>query len=154
MPQGGVEECRHVEGVCVRSVYGGVHAGAVEVKSKDRKEHDHEPNLCENEEFQRRVSAVRSTPDAYQEEHRDDDEFPENGEEQEVEGHEDADECHLEEQEEAEERLRPVLLVPVENDCECRQQSGEPDENEESEDIRHFIDLALPTSVGGSSSQT
>src|SRR2546427_5768124 len=107
MPQGGVEERRHVEGVCVRSVYGGVHAGAVEVQGKDRKEHDHEPNLCENEEFQRRVSAVRATPDAYQEKKRGDDEVPENSEKQEGEGHEKADQGHLEEQEEGEENLPP-----------------------------------------------
>src|SRR2546422_7452720 len=102
MPQGGVEERRHVEGVCVRSIYGGVHAGAVEVQGKDRKEHDHEPNLCENEEFQRRVSAVWSTPHAYQEENRGDDEVPEKREEQEGEGHEDADQWHLQGQEKAE----------------------------------------------------
>src|SRR2546425_3519933 len=144
MPQGGVEERGHVEGVCVRSIYGGVHAGAVEVEGKDRKEHDHEPNLCENEEVQRRVSAGRSTPDSYQEEHRDDHEFPENREEQEVEGHEDTDECHLEEQEEAEECLRPVLLVPVENDRECRQQSGEPDERDaQTVDTNDVIETKL-----------
>src|SRR2546427_12265319 len=83
MPQGGVEERRHVEGVCVRSVYGGVHAGAVEVQGKDRKEHDHEPNLCENEEFQRRVSAGRVTPQALQEENRGVDERPEKPKEEE-----------------------------------------------------------------------
>src|SRR3989441_11554474 len=114
MPQGGVEERRHVEGVCVRSVYGGVHAGAVEVQGKDRKEHDHEPNLCENEEFQRRVSAVRATPDAYQEEHRDDHAFPEKPEEQEGEGQEKAHEGHLEEQEETRQILPPGLLVSEE----------------------------------------
>src|SRR2546425_8338836 len=101
MPQGGVEERRHVEGVCVRSIYGGVHAGAVEVQGKDRKEHDHEPNLCENEEFQRRVSAVPATPASYQEEHRGGDELPGKREEQEGGGAEDADESHLEAQEKA-----------------------------------------------------
>src|SRR2546425_6921642 len=70
MPQGGVEERGHVKGVCVRSIYGGVHAGAVEVQGKDRKEHDHEPNLCENEEFQRRVSAVSAPPEGYPEKKR------------------------------------------------------------------------------------
>src|SRR3989449_678560 len=144
MPQGGVEERGHVEGVCVRSIYGGVHAGAVEVQGKDRKEHDHEPNLCENEEFQRRVSAVRATPQASHEENRGDDEVPANTEEQEVEGHEDADECHLEEKEEAEESLRPVLLVPVENDRECRQQSGEPDERDaQTVDTNDVIETKL-----------
>src|SRR2546426_12032654 len=97
MPQGGVEERRHVEGVCVRSVYGDVHAGAVEVEGKDRKQHDHEPNLCENEEFQRRVSAVPATPDAGQEEKRGNDEIPEKREEQEGEGHEEAPERDLKE---------------------------------------------------------
>src|SRR3989442_67794 len=57
MPQRGVEERGHVEGVCVRSIYGGVHAGAVEVQGKDRKEHDHERNLCENEKFENHVCA-------------------------------------------------------------------------------------------------
>src|SRR2546428_243225 len=85
MPQGGVEERGHVEGVCVRSIYGGVHAGAVEVQGKDRKEHDHEPNLCENEEFQRRVSAVRCTPPAHPEEKPDDHAVPANPAQQEVE---------------------------------------------------------------------
>src|SRR2546422_11151155 len=113
MPQGGVEERRHVEGVCVRSVYGGVHAGAVEVEGKNRKQHDHEPNLCENEEFQRRVSAVRPTPDAHKEENRGNDEFPENREKQEGEGQEDDDERQLQGKEEDEERHRPTLLVPV-----------------------------------------
>src|SRR2546427_4547323 len=97
MPQRGVEERRHVEGVCVRSVYGGVHPGAVEVEGKDRKQHDHEPNLCENEEFQRRVSAVRPPPEAQQEENPGNEEVPEKREKEEGEGHEDAAERHLKE---------------------------------------------------------
>src|SRR2546428_11993608 len=96
MPQGGVEERRHVEGVCVRSVYGGVHAGAVEVQGKDRKEHDHEPNLCENEEFQRRVSAVSGPPEASQGEKRGEGEMPQDSEKQEGGGRGGTDEGQIE----------------------------------------------------------
>src|SRR2546422_9596350 len=116
MPQGGVEERRHVEGVCVRSVYGGVHAGAVEVEGKDRKQHDHEPNLCENEEFQRRVSAVRPTPKSDQEQNQDKDELPEKREEQGGEGHEDADQRDLKGYEEAQRPTTPGLPIPIGKD--------------------------------------
>src|SRR2546425_10570376 len=104
MPQGGVEERRHVEGVSVRSVYGGVHAGAVEVQGKDRKEHDHEPNLCENEEFQRRVSAVWAPPKGYQEEQRGDEKFPAKNVEEEDEEAEEDDAGYFEGKERGEER--------------------------------------------------
>src|SRR5437867_8978945 len=130
MPERRVQERRHVEGVRVRSVNGSIHARAVKVECEDRQQHDHEPDLREDEELKGRVSAVRPTPNPDEEEHRNDDEYTENRKEQEVEGHEDAYECHLEEQEEPEERLRSVLFVPVENDREGRQQGREPDERD------------------------
>src|SRR5206468_9844330 len=130
MPERRVQERRHVEGVRVRSVNGSIHARAVKVECEDRQQHNDEPDLREDEELKGRVSAVRPTPNPDEEEHRNDDEFPENRKEQEVEGHEDADEGHLEEQEEAEERLRSVLFVPVEDDREGRQQGREPDERD------------------------
>src|SRR2546427_7389478 len=102
MPERRVQERRHVEGVRVRSVNGSIHARAVKVECEDRQQHDDEPDLREDEELKGRVSAVWPTPDAHQEKHRDNDEFPEKRQKQEVEGHEEPDEGHLEEQERAE----------------------------------------------------
>src|SRR2546422_9295767 len=118
MPERRVQERRHVEGVRVRSVNGSIHARAVKVECEDRQQHNDEPDLREDEELKGRVSAVWPTPDADEEKHRNDGEFPENRKEQEGEGHEEGDEGHVEEEEEAEENLRSVLLGPVENDLE------------------------------------
>src|SRR2546422_8913395 len=115
MPERRVQERRHVEGVRVRSVNGSIHARAVKVECEDRQQHDDEPDLREDEELKGRVSAVRPTPEADQEEHRGNDEIPENRKKQEGEGQEDADEGHLEEQEKDERSQRAGLLVPVEN---------------------------------------
>src|SRR6266487_5164206 len=84
--------------------------------------------MCEDQELQRRIPPIRPAPDPDQEEHREQDEFPEHCEQDEVEGLEYADEGHLEEQEEPEERPRSVFLVPVEHDCEGREERRQPNE--------------------------
>src|SRR2546426_3169514 len=114
MPERRVQERRHVEGVRVRSVNGSIHARAVKVECEDRQQHNDEPDLREDEELKGRVSAVWPPPDPDEEENRNDDEFPEKRKKQEGEGHEDADEGHLQEQEKAGESPPSGVFVPME----------------------------------------
>src|SRR2546422_1599648 len=130
MPEGAMEEYGHVERVRVVAIHGEVDAGTVEVEGEDRKEHDCEPHVGEDQKLEGRIPTVWPAPDPDQEEHREQDELPEDREEEEIEGHEDACEGHLQEEEEAEERARPILLVPVEHDRQGREERGEPDERD------------------------
>src|SRR2546427_132896 len=149
MPERRVQERRHVEGVRVRSVNGSIHARAVKVECEDRQQHNDEPDLREDEELKGRVSAVPAPPDPHEEENRNDDEVPQNRKEQEGEGQEEADEGDLQGKEEAEERLRAGLFVPMGSD-----RAGEGDQDEEAQDVRHLIDPAPTTNAGGKSVRT
>ncbi len=80
-----------------------------ERRGQDRDQHQQRPDERVQHELHRGVDAVRAAPDADDQVHRDQDDLPEDVEEEQVQGHEDADHADLEDEEGDHVALHPVL---------------------------------------------
>ena len=107
-------------------------AGRVEeVEGDDREQHEDRADQGVEEELDGRVQLARAAPDADQEVHRDEHHFPEDVEEEEVEGAEDAHHPGLEQEEE-----RVVLLLALRDGREARVDRDEGQERRQKDQER------------------
>lgn len=105
-------------------------AAAVEVEHQHGDEHQHTTQQRVQEELDGRVLATRSTPDADQEVHRQQHDFPEDIEEEEVERHEDAEHAGLEQQEQHQIAANGFGDAPRGHHRQHADQRGEQDERQ------------------------
>ena len=117
----------------------GVHAGGgavLEVEGEDGDQHEEGAHQRVEDELDGGVDAVGPAPDPDDEIHRDQHRLPEDVEEEEVEGHEDAEHARLE-QEHGDGELFPAPLhrVPRGEQCERHEERGQ--QHEEQADAVH-----------------
>ena len=101
------------------------------LEDEDRDQHEQAAEHGEQDELHRRVDAPAPAPDADEEIHRDEHGLPEDIEQEEVQGDEDADHAGLEQQHEHGEFLDPVVdRAPGGEEGQRRQESGQEDEEQ------------------------
>ena len=98
---------------------------AVEVEREDPDQDGNARDECVEEELQGGVSPAGTAPDGDDEVHRDEPDLPEQEEEEEVQGDEHPEDRRLHEEEHRVELPHPVVLVPVDDQREGRQQARE-----------------------------
>ena len=104
-------------------------AEIIEVEEQDGKQHQNGTEQCVQEEFDGRVKFARAAPDADQQVHGHEHSFPENEEQEKVEGHEHAEHSALQHQKPDVVFLDPGLdRAPRGEDRDPSQQSGEHDQ--------------------------
>ena len=114
----------------------------VEVERQHRDQHDHGADERVDEELDRGVDPARSSPEPDEEVHREQDDLPEDVEEEEVEGAEDAEQAGLEEEEERHVRLHALLDVERVVDADDPEQAGQQDQRQrEPVDPEEVVDV-------------
>jgi hypothetical protein len=100
--------CGLIEGLNAESVLPGL-AEVVEVQKQDGQQHQHRAEQGVEKKFDRRIKLARTAPDADQQVHGHQHGLPENKEQEEIQGHEDAQHAGLQHQEPDVVFLHPVL---------------------------------------------
>ena len=101
--------CRRRKVLAVGDQVGQVEGAGLQAHVEDRQQHQHRAGHGEDEELDRRIDAPLTAPHADQEVHRDQGEFPEDEEQHQVGGQENAQHARFEQQEEEHKALHPLL---------------------------------------------
>ena len=119
------------------------------MENEDPDQHEQAAGHGEEDELHGRVDAATTAPDADQEIHRDEHGLPEDIEEEQVLGDEDADHARLEQEHEGRELLDPLVDRPPRREQGDRRQEGGQEDQEQADAVDADVVIEPPAEPGG-----